>query len=298
MNNSLSITLDAARTTTTVEFEDDLSQDQVVLDGRAVEGAARERIVQHLDLLRALAQVNTRARVISSNSFPSGAGLASSASGFAALTVAAARALGLDLTPRELSRWARRGSGSAARSVFGGYVEWLAAERDADSFAVQIAPPEHWPVCDCIAIVSPNAKAVGSTRGHALAKTSPLYEGRVAQVARELPRLRRAIAERDFATLGEIAEADALSMHAVMLTSQPSLLYWSPETITLMRAVRAWREEGMPVYFTIDAGPNVHVLTLPYLVAEVERRLKAMPAVKQVIICRPGKGAEWLNWSS
>jgi len=214
MTNSISFNLDGAQTTTTVEFRDDLTSDEIELDGARTSGASAERISRHLDLLRTLVQTHARMRIVSCNNFPMGAGIASSASGFAALTCAAAWALGLDLSERELSRLARRGSGSAARSVPGGFVEWYASDREDDSFAETLAPAEHWPLHDLVAIVARGEKSVGSTEGHALAHTSPLHMGRIEQVEKDLPLMRRAILEKDLHTLGEFAERDTLMMHA------------------------------------------------------------------------------------
>ena len=289
-NGSISLTLDAAATTTTVRFDPALKADALILDGQKAGGDALARVSAHLDRLRALGRVSTRAHVGSSNTFPMSAGIASSASGFAALTAAGAAALGLNLTLRELSALARLGSGSASRSMVGGWAEWLPAARHEDSYAVQIAPPEHWDVRDLVAVVSRERKAVSSAQGHARAHSSPLFAARLRQVETTLPAVRRAILARDFHALGTLAEADALSMHAIMLTSEPPLLYWLPATLELMQAVWAWRDEGAPCYFTIDAGPNVHVLTLPEAAQEIQTRLKAMSCVEQVIACGPGPG--------
>jgi diphosphomevalonate decarboxylase len=291
MTSSLSLNLDNAFTTTTVEFQAGLPADSVILDGVPATPSAAARISRHLDLLLTLAATDTRAHVVSRNNFPMGAGIASSASGFAALTCAAAWALGLDLPGRELSRLARRGSGSAARSVPGGFVEWYASDDDGQSFAETIAPPDHWPLYDLVAIVASGEKSVGSTEGHALAHSSPLYQARVAQVARDLPAMRRAILDRDFSTLSNLAESDTLSMHAVMMTSRPSLLYWSPGTVAVMHAVQAWRRDGLPCCFSIDAGPNVHVLATPSAAPEVAARLRALPLVTNLIECGVGPGA-------
>ncbi len=291
MNGSISLTLDALCTKTTVEFSKGLKEDGVEIDGQVASPSSRARMVAHLDHLRALAGNELRARVVSANNFPTGAGLASSASGFAALTLAATAALGMELEGRRLSSLARLGSGSAARSIFGGYVEWLAGTSHEGSFALQVAPPEHWEVCDCIALVSKEAKGVSSSQGHRLAPTSPLYGARLAKIEEELPRIKEAILAKDFPTLGSMAEAEALSLHAIMMTSRPSLLYWTPATVRLLHQVRLWREGGVPVYFTIDAGPNVHLLTLPPQVEEVRRRLEGTEGVGEVIICRPGQGA-------
>ena len=290
-NDSISLTLDRTRTVTTVSFHPDLERDEVSVDGRALEGPARERVVQHLDLFRHLAGIPWPARVAARNNFPPAAGIASSASGFAALTVACAAALGLDLSQQHLSRLARRGSGSAARSIFGGFALLHSGPSDEAAFAEPLYGPDWWEVCNLVVIVSRAEKRVFSSAGHRLAPTSPLHRARVARAAELNTRLRRALAERDFAALGEVAEQDTLLMHAVMMTSRPTLLYWLPETVAVMRQVYRWREEGIPAYFTIDAGPNVHVLTLPEYVERILAELQADTAVQDVIVCRPGVGA-------
>jgi len=295
MNGSISMTLDRLRTVTTVEFSPPLTKDEIEVDGVEPSPGAKERIVAHLDRLRSLVGESLKARVVSVNDFPTGVGLASSASGFAALTLAAAAALEMGLEDRELSTLARLGSGSATRSIWGGYVEWVAGAKHEDSFASQLAPPEHWEICDCIALVSTDTKEVASSEGHRLAKSSPLYLARLSQVKEDLDRVREAILTRDFESLGSVAERDALSLHAIMMTSQPSLLYWTPATVRVMKEVRNWREEGHYVYFTIDAGPNVHLLTLPSCVEEIERALGKVEGVRRVIVCRPGQGARLIE---
>lgn len=290
-NDSISITLDRTRTVTTVSFRADLAQDEVVVDGVPLSGTARERVVRHLDLFRRLAGTPWRACVESRNDFPTGAGIASSASGFAALTLACATALGLELSRQELSRLARLGSGSAARSIFGGFVLLHTGARDEDSFAEPLHGPDWWELCDLVVLLSRAEKEVSSSLGHRLAETSPLHPARVAYVAELNRRLLAALAERDFAALGEVAEEDALLMHAVMMTSRPSLLYWLPATVATMHRVRRWREEGVPAYFTIDAGANVHILTLPEYVERLLADLHTDPTVLEVLVCRPGPGA-------
>jgi diphosphomevalonate decarboxylase len=212
-----------------------------------------------------------------------GAGIASSASAFAALSLAASTAAGLELSERELSRLARRGSGSACRSIPGGFVEWQVAGCEEDSYAYSIAPPEHWDLVDCIAIISREHKETGSTEGHNLAHTSPLQVARVEDAPRRLDICRRAIMVRDFETLAEIVELDSNLMHAVMMTSNPPLFYWKPETITIMQLVRNWRESGLPAFYTIDAGPNVHVICPRSHQAEVTRKLSGVHGVQEVI---------------
>jgi len=308
LNNSISMTLADAHTTTTVAWDDSgcLPEDTVAIDGVQLVGSSAERVVAHLDRLRALAGVSERACVVSNNNFPMASGIASSASGFAALTVAGAAALGLRLDATRLSAVARRGSGSASRSLFGGFVEWergwgqgeseSSSLLDSRSVAHQLHSEDHWALRDVIAIVSTGAKRVSSSSGHRLAATSPLNTARTRCVGAWLETVRQAIAERDIGLLGPVLELDALAMHGVMMTSTPSLLYWQPGTLEVLQAVRAWREdEGMPVYFTIDAGPNVHLICEVEAAAEVARRVGALPAVGRVLVSGPGAGPELLD---
>jgi diphosphomevalonate decarboxylase len=270
----------------------------VIIGGIAPTAEARRRVVEHLDRVRKLAKTETPARVESENNFPPGTGIASSASAFAALTTAACAAAGLQLSERELSILARQGSGSASRSIPAGFVEWQAGTNNDDSFAFTVAAPDHWALTDCIAIVSDEHKAVGSTGGHAIAHTSPLQTARIADTPRRLDICRQALLARDFPRFAEIVEEDSTMMHAIMMTSRPPLYYWQPPTLAIMEAVREWRANGLPVCFTIDAGPNVHVTTLAGHAGEVEKRLRAIAGVQKVLVASAGGGAEVLTTDS
>ncbi len=241
-----------------------------------------------LEIVRALAGTALSARVQSENNFPAGAGIASSASAFAALALAASAAAGLSLPEKDLSRLARTGSGSACRSIPGGFTEWLPGTTDEDSYAVSLAPPDHWDLVDQVAVVSRVHKPTGSTQGHALADTSPLQTARVADASRRLDFCRRAILDRDFEALAAVAELDSNLMHAVMQTSTPPLLYWEPATIAILQAVPAWRKSGIPVFYTIDAGPNVHVLCPEAHKGTVAALLQEVPGVQEVLTAHPG----------
>ncbi|WP_299024233.1 diphosphomevalonate decarboxylase [uncultured Thermanaerothrix sp.] len=287
-NGSLSMNLGGLLTRTRVWFDPTLAQDEIWLNSQPLEGAARERVVRFLDLVRGLAGRTLAAHVESENNFPAGAGLASSAAAFAALALASTAALGLRLDEAALSRLARRGSGSAARSVPAGFVEWQPGRGDADSYAFSIAPPEHWPLVDCVAIVESAHKAIGSSQGHLLAATSPLQAARVADAPRRLRIARQAIWRRDFEALAEIAEQDSMMLHAVMLTSQPPLIYWRGVSVELMHAVASWRREGIAAFYTLDAGPNVHVICLPEHAESIQRRLRDFPGVREVIVAQVG----------
>jgi len=290
-NGSISMNLDGLETRTRVTFDAGLERDKLSLDGKPVSGAGLARVAAFLDEVRRLSGLKLCAAVESGNNFPLGAGIASSAAAFAALALAAACAAGLELDQARLSRLARRGSGSACRSIPGGFVEWRPGTGDADSYAVSIASPEHWDLVDCLTILSAAEKPTGSTEGHALAGTSPLQAARVADASRRLDLCRAALLGRDFEAFAEIVELDSNLMHAVMMTSAPPLFYWQPATLTVLQAVRAARRGGLPVCATLDAGPNVHVLTLAGEAERARSLLAGLPGVKEVRLARPGGAA-------
>jgi diphosphomevalonate decarboxylase len=277
LNNSISMNLSEARTTTSVEFDTTLANDRVELDGAGASEGFSNRVSRHLDRLRALADSSAKARVATHNSFPASTGFASSASGFAALTLAAAAALDLSLSERALSILARQGSGSACRSIPTGFVEWQAGSTDSDSYAESIAAPDHWDLVDIAVLVTESAKQVPSSQGHLLALNSPFWEARQVLLPDRLARVRKAILERDFYSFGCEIEAEAMAMHAIMLTSayagnqawHSGIYYISPDTLELLIAVQRWRDEGLEVYFTLDAGPTVHLMCPGQAASEV-----------------------------
>jgi diphosphomevalonate decarboxylase len=229
-----------------------------------------------------------RAEVMSENNFPAGAGIASSAAAFAALALASSKAAGLGLSEAQLSILARRGSGSASRSIPSGFVEWKMGTGDGDCFAVSIAPPGHWALTDCVAVVNASHKKTGSTEGHALAWTSPLQAGRVADAPRRLEICREAILKRDFGVFADIIELDSDMMHAVMMTSNPPLMYWQAATLEIFHAVRQWRADGLPCAYTVDAGANVHVICPREQAGAVEEHLRDLPGVQDVLVAQAG----------
>jgi diphosphomevalonate decarboxylase len=292
MNGSLSMNLDGLSTRTTVSFQPSLPYDELIINGHEVAGAGRDRVSYILDLIRDMANIRERAEVMTGNNFPSGAGIASSASAFAALALAGSRAAGLNLSEPELSRLARRGSGSASRSIPSGFVEWQVGTTDEDSFAFSIAEPDHWKLVDCVAIVSASHKKTGSTEGHAIAPTSPLQAARVVDTPRRLDLCRSAILNRDFDAFASIVELDSDMMHSVMMTSTPALHYWNSASLSVMNAVRQWRGEGLPVCYTVDAGPNVHVICPETEAQAVEKRLREIEGVSNVLVARAGGAAK------
>lgn len=293
-NSSLSMNLGALQTVTTVTFTAELAQDELFINHKQLRGSGLERVSLMLDLIRTLAGLNLPARITSESNFPVGSGIASSAAAFAALSVAGAAAADLNLDEASLSRLARRGSGSASRSVPGGYCEWRTGS-DETSMAISIAPPEYWDLRDVVVIVSQEHKAVGSTGGHRLAHTSSLQAARVAGAAGRLAACREALLARNLAVLGPIIEEDAIIMHGVMMSSHPPLYYWNAATMALIQATQAWRAEGLPVYFTIDAGPNVHLICEAAQVEAVINQVRKIPGVQDVISSGVGGPACLIN---
>ena len=294
-NSSLSMNLKELETQTRVSFDSTLKEDHLFLNESLESGTSLERVSILLERIRKMAGIDFFARVESENNFPTGTGIASSASAFAALSCAASSAAGLNLSERELSQLARTGSGSASRSIPGGFVEWQAGEDHGSSFAFSIADPDHWDLVDLIVLVSLEHKETGSSQGHQLAETSPLQKIRVEDANRRLEICRKALLERDFQQFAGIVEQDSTLMHSVMMTSNPPLYYWLPETLAVIRAVRSWRKDGLPVCFTIDAGPNVHVLCPAAEAGKVKGKLGALESVNSILECHPGGPAHLLD---
>ncbi len=289
-NASLSMTLSNLQTRTTVIFDDRLEADQIEIDGSPASEKAASRVTVHLDLIRTLSGVPAFASIHSHSNFPAGAGIASSASAFAALSAAASKAAGMELDKKQLSILARRGSGSAARSIFGGFVQLFSGEVNEDGYAEQLAPAEHWHLVDLIAVVTKEHKSTGSSEGHQLAPTSPIQAVRVQDAARRLEICKNAILQKDFLTLAQIMEQDSNLMHSVMMTSDPPLFYLEPESVSVMKNVTRWREDGLAVCYTIDAGPNVHCICSFEDSHEVERQPRSIDGILDIYRCSPGNG--------
>jgi diphosphomevalonate decarboxylase len=295
LNDSLSMNLDALTTETTVEFDDALENDEVLIGGEPADERAAGRVIDQLNRIRSEAKITSKARVHSRSNFPSATGLASSASAYAALALAASRAAGLELSERNLSILARHGSGSAARSIPSGFVEWLAATNmtstSDQSYARQLMPADAWDLKDVIAIVSRDPKKVGSSEGHAVVNTSPFLGERLSRLPIRYHRVRRELLNKNLKGMGNEIEAEAIELHMLAMTSRPPIFYWAPATVRVMDAVRQWRDEGLTAYYTLDAGPNVHILTEAANAEEVANRLKTFADVQEVIISGAGQGA-------
>ncbi|HEY0514891.1 MAG TPA: diphosphomevalonate decarboxylase [Thermoanaerobaculia bacterium] len=301
MNSSISMTLEHCVSQCTVETLDHGGEDEVWRaepDGGfgTPDPEFARRVRAHLDRIRQWSGRKEPVRVATRNTFPTAGGLASSASGFAALTLAAAGAFGKKASQRDLSLLARRsGSGSASRSVFGGFVEWPAPAangNDEDSYARQIADAEHWDLRDIIAVVEIGPKAVPSIEGHRRAATSPYYTKRLELLPDRLDKVRRAIRERNLDALGPVIEQEAIDLHLIAMSSHPPIFYWSPGTLAVLRAVRELRQEGLAAWATMDAGANVHVICDADSEDDVAERLEDLPAVGFVIRDGIGPGPD------
>jgi len=297
-NSSISMTCDGLFTITTVEFSEKYKEHTVIINDKEFK-KDEKNIHGHIDRICKMAGISGRARVVSESNFPVAAGLASSASGFAALTMAATAAAGLKLSPKQLSILTRQGSGSACRSIFSGFVEWLRGEKKdgSDSYARQIADKDYWPEFRMITtIVEIKKKPVSSRAGMAqTVETCPYYKGWLRTVKEDLKLVRGGIKERNFEKVAQAAEFNCLKMHALMITTKPAIIYWIPATMEIIHAVRKMREDGISAYFTIDAGPNVKVICLKKDEKEINKRLLKLEGVKKTIICKPGDGAKIIN---
>jgi diphosphomevalonate decarboxylase len=238
-----------------------------------------------------LAKISDKAKVVTTNNFPTGTGLSSSASGFAALTVAGAKAAGLNLSEKELSILARQGSGSACRSIPDGFVEWLDGDTSEASYATSLYSSAYWDIADVVAIVSKNKKEVSTTEGQKLVGSSPFFKVRLENIKHKIELIKKYMQEKNFTAFGELLEAEALELHAIMLTSKPSLIYLLPGSLKIMHLVKKWRAEGLEVYFTVNTGQDIHLIVQKKDVRVLVQKLSVIEDVKKTIINTPSKGA-------
>lgn len=290
-NGSVSVNLSNIWTKTTVEFGKNLSEDEVIINNEKNSKKAA-RVIKHLDIIRNLAKISLKAKVETQNSSLTASGLASSASGFAALSLAGSRAAGLNLSEKELSILSRQGSGSACRSIPDGFVEWLDGNKSEDSYAVSIFPPDYFEIAVIVVLVkSQTEKEVSSTSGQERTSLNPFFPVRIQHIKKKISCLKDLIKAKEFSKFGEIVESEALELHAIALTSLPPIIYWQPETIAIMHRVHELRKNGLLVYFTIDAGPNIHLIVekanTDRLIAEIKKHFPD----NQYIVNYPSQGA-------
>lgn len=290
MNSSVSLTLECFYTETQVIFSNSFNEDIFYLNDKLQDRAATQKISSFLDLFRKASNNSMKATVNSNNFVPTAAGLASSASGFAALAAATNIASGLNLNPKDLSMYARQGSGSATRSIYGGFVEWQRGRSEKDSYAIAIDDAS-WDIGMVIVIVNSKEKSVSSREGmkHTVA-TSPFYKVWPQSAEEDIKEIKLAIANRDFEKVGSITERNGLMMHATMLGANPPLSYWEPDSVLVMQMVRELRKEGILSYFTMDAGPNVKILCRLSEANKIADRIRQVFNEDQVIVTGPGPG--------
>ncbi len=290
-NGSISMNLSDLFTTTTVEFSKNFERDNIIIDGQENEKES-QRAIKHLDRIRNLAHTNLYAKVVSINNFPSGTGLSSSASGFAALTVAASTAAGLNLSERKLSILARLGSGSACRSIPDGFTEWLDGNTNDTSYAVSIYPKDYWNISDVVVIASNERKIVSTTQGQKLSASSPFFETRLKNISKKISSLKEYLKDKNFTAFGELIESEALELHSIMLTSTPSLIYLLPNTLRVMHDVKKMRNQGIEAYFTLNTGQDVHVICESKNAEHVAKKAKEIEGVHDTIINSPADGVK------
>ncbi len=300
---SISMTTEGLNAHTTVEFDPKYREDILILNGKEY-GKGDEEYDDYVGLFLKVVREkypekakDLKVKIVSNNNFPTAAGLASSAAGFAALAAAVNEALKLGLREKELSMLARRGSGSATRSIHAGFVEWHRGENEdgSDCYAEQLFPPEHWPEFRLvIAVTTKKDKKVKSRAGMSQSvANSPYYKAwRDDVIPKHIETIRKALGEKDFKALGEAAETNALMMHAVAIATTPPVIYWNAGTMDIVHAVMDWRDQGLECYFTIDGGPQVKVLCLEKDSKEIAKRIRGFPNIEDIIITRPGQGVK------
>jgi len=294
-NTSISMNLSAAQTTTTVDFSKEYTSDNISFAGGILSEGEVERIITHLERIRNRAGLTWFAKVATKNTFPKSAGIASSASGFAALTVAGCKAAGLSLSERELTIVARLGSGSASRSIPDGFVEWQTGDTSDESYAYSLFPHTYWDLRDVLCVVETGEKKLSSAKGMISASTSPHWSARLAAIPKKIEKVKTALQRKNMQLLGETIEEDCLNMHQVMQTQDSPLLYWNDTTKALIVAIQHWRTEGISVYFTIDAGPNVHCICEAKDERAVVDRVKTISGVQSVLINKPSEGTKLIE---
>ena len=294
--DSLSLTLNEFYTTTTVNFDNHLTSDLVAIDQQTLSKKEAKKVVHVLDIVRQLSGIKAFARVESINHVPTAAGLASSASAFAALAGAASAAAGLNLSGRDLSRLARRGSGSATRSIYGGLVEWQKGTDDTSSFAQPILENVDFPIEMLAVLVDTKKKKVSSRSGmQSSVETSPYYDAWRQVVANDMVAIKQAIKAKDIDQIGHIAEENALRMHALTFSADPGFTYFNGETLTIIKAVEDLRNQGINCYYTMDAGPNVKVIYDRENRSKIVEKLSNIVGPERLVVSQPGPGIKIWN---
>jgi len=297
LNSSVSMNMDSCTTTTSAEWGD-FPEDSVKVkyqnkDSVELSGVPREKVIKIVERIRQRLGISKKVKIESENNFPEATGIASSASGFSALTTVLYEAAGETLPEKELSVETRlSGSGSACRSIPDGFVVWDKGAKDdgSDSFAYSIAPAHHWALSDIVCVVDIGSKKVSSGEGHARAN-NVYMNARLEGIEERVVETIEAIKHKDIEKLGRVAEIEALSLHTICMMSEPPIFYWNDKTFLVMETIRDLRAQGVMAYYTMDAGANVHVITEQSNEVKVQEYLKNMPGMVKMIVSHPGQGA-------
>jgi len=299
-NNSISMTVDSLYSHTTVDFGEQYEEDIFILNNKKVEVNSveyKKYIGRFLNIVREKYDIDLKVKIMSENNFPTSAGLASSASGFSALSMAINGALNLGLNSRELSILSRLGSGSSARSIYDGFVEWKKGEMDdgSDSYAEQVI--EDWASLRMvICITDEKQKKIKSRAGMTQSvNASPMYSGWLSSIDEDLNLMRNGLMRKNFSVVGRVAEENCLKMHAVMMTTKPSIIYWNDITLKIIKSIIDWRKNGLESYFTIDAGSQVKIICMENNMGEIIENCKKIKGIKDIIVAKPGKGSKITN---
>ncbi|RVU71725.1 MULTISPECIES: diphosphomevalonate decarboxylase [Lactobacillus] len=291
--SSLSMTLDAFYSDTTIERAEENSE--FYLNGQKQSGQAAQRVFNYLTLLQEKFDLHDPLSVHSINHVPTAAGLASSSSAFAALAAAFCKFYQLEVTPKELSRLARLGSGSASRSVFGGFAIWQKGTDDESSYAYAIDETPKMDLHLLAVELNQQPKKLSSTQGMKDAQSSPFFTPWIKRNDAELKEMVKAIEANNFTSLGELAELNANEMHAINLTAQPGFTYFEPNTIKAIKLVHELRKQGIECYYTIDAGPNVKILTPLKNVKDIEKNFESQFNNVKIVNASFGPGISYLD---
>lgn len=295
LNTSVSMNLSGAYTKTTVEFSSRYADDAISLIEGVFSSEEEDRIIAALDRIRKEAHIKHYARVVTENTFPKGTGAAASASGFAALTVAAFAAAKSTRSEKELTIFARQGSGSACRSIPDGFVLWEKGTNSDDSYAYSLYPHTYWDLRDILVIVDFSMKKVSTTVGQKGIKTSPFWKERIDGIPKKVNNIMKFLKEKNFQDFGQLVEEDCLNMHQVMQTQTPPVYYWNEVTKKIMSTVIDWRKNDLPVYFTIDAGPNIHLICEATNEKKVMEKARNFPGTLKIIVNKPAGGTKLVS---
>ena len=300
-NNNISMNIDHCYTVTTVEFSPKYKKDEVRIkffgrDFQEVGGSQLDRVINHVNRFRKLNNCKLKVKIWSKNSFPSDAGIAASASAFSALTKALIGSFRMKVSQKRLSILTRlAGSGSACRSVIDGFAEWKAGKNSGSSYAIQLAPENHWGLADLVVVVKNEKKEFSSLHGHALAQTSPFYLKRQELLKKRTRLVEKAIKRRDLMLLGKCIEEEAIEMHMIAMTARQPIFYWNEGTMEIIRFLYQIRKEGLFGFFTIDAGPNVHIICHQRDMEKINRRVKKLKNVVFTIKNKPCVGSRLIK---